>query len=983
MERVVFRDAQDLYTNLSADNVWLVLKSTKDQVETKQEEVRELISLRYHDLIDSADAIVGMDKTVNDFQNRVSEIEKYAKSLLEAESTLSTEWVKPKLKSLKKLASIGEMATDEDEAGVSCEASLMQQAERADVLTLAAVNIWESIDSKRLWEACEIYLEAAKAYKELEKYDGAASSTIEFAKPDPDACSILGIDTPSFVGTRQIVHSESKGDVTIWEIYPYLRSHWSLVQEARKKILNEARLVLNSGDTSVDATYGSIRAMILLGDVTPEASCERLLTARMRTIEKILSEKEPESLVKSMILLQQTIVDVGDLYVLGSPPMVSTVDNAKQLVSEWIMQLGKRTPGMCAHVLSGVTNVDDLFLLQQRTREIESSGGASVDAASEMDFASWEKAFKSCVDEPIWNGQQAAGGVFLYPMLLEQAFVNRAVEILGRSFIASCEELQNGIENTLESLGVSHGDINAGLESSGVFSGATTNDMEEGQEEVSVEENETALFSTLGKLVLSEDAVDRARAATVLVYRFDNSTLDVVSRRDKLQLGDNLSTSLAKACESMLATVAWLENKVEHHVALIQNMSNDPELLSTMDEEIKKVAFLARLAEAITISDGLGHLLTKDALQEKYRVLDGISVKMHQIWDDSTLLAGSNVLTASLSKEDWGVNRDWRRLHSGWERVPISLNDGGNENHNDDYDLGDAGLDADLDDKDDSVVLPGTVSPGVALFSFLLSKRIRLIGDSRFISSGSILATTISDLLQVDYSIQGDSEEGFASAAVVKFCKSNEKAILKLSDHALSFVAETYGPRVSTLAANEPGALQTYFDLQWFEWLLFVNNEPKDNLLPDICDELVSVHIDPIDWTIYEPLLNKRVVMYRERNALLFGPNLIVKSQFEKSTGKAPTDTLSTPATYDTNNILHLGYMGNKTLPRVPLLPIPSTMRTMRHKLAIQRKRASSNRSISSAASPTNATSSNAEDGSSTLNLMGQVGSNLFSQASS
>jgi hypothetical protein len=75
---------------------------------------------------------------------------------------------------------------------------------------------------------------------------------------------------------------------TIWEVYPYLRSHWALVQQARGKILHEASVILQSKGMGLESTCGSIRALVMLGGLTPSESISRLLGHRAIMVKGLL-----------------------------------------------------------------------------------------------------------------------------------------------------------------------------------------------------------------------------------------------------------------------------------------------------------------------------------------------------------------------------------------------------------------------------------------------------------------------------------------------------------------------------------------------------------------------------------------------------------------------------------------------------------------------------------------------------------------------
>jgi hypothetical protein len=257
---------------------------------------------------------------------------------------------------------------------------------------------------------------------------------------------------------------------------------------------------------------------------------------------------------------------------------------------------------------------------------------------------------------------------------------------------------------------------------------------------------------------------------------------------------------------------------------------------------------------------------------------------------------------------------------------------------------------------------------------------------------------------------EAENLERFFDTCAKEFCRASQRAILEIADRGMELVYSLYDEYLTQAAARvkalsnplvscDAPVLQTIFDLYWFEWLLYVSNtDGKSNQLERLVQRLVDPgndFIDPINWELYGEVLASRVKTYRERNALLFGPMLMVKAFYQDRRTLGSTvgmggfmGTVDSSSAYDTNNTLYLGYLGNKTLSRIPLLPISS--RSLQHKLSSMRsngsmRRGSSSDLLTAASSPAaSSTLGGVEDSASALKqVMGQVGSNLFSQASS
>ena len=71
-----FRDAEDLFARLSVAEVKRVLAHTEEEANRKRDDLRSLVGERYHDLLDSADTIVGMDDAVQTVNSLTEEVKK-------------------------------------------------------------------------------------------------------------------------------------------------------------------------------------------------------------------------------------------------------------------------------------------------------------------------------------------------------------------------------------------------------------------------------------------------------------------------------------------------------------------------------------------------------------------------------------------------------------------------------------------------------------------------------------------------------------------------------------------------------------------------------------------------------------------------------------------------------------------------------------------------------------------------------------------
>ena len=334
----MFRDAEDLFTRLPVDHVWLVYTNTKSKVQGKQAEVRDLISDRYHDLIDSADAIVGMELAVSEFKSLATHVEKMTRELIDVDSD------------------------DEPQPQQILEHDFMTQV---DLLTHAAVDIWESIDGKNLWLACQLFMDSEKCYNNL--------------------------------------------DSRVFERYPYLRSHWTLVKEARDKIIQESKAVVSA--RGMEAVEGSIKALVSLGHLTAMECVELRLSSRTETIQNILKD---ESLVAAMCVLRQTIVDVGSL---ASVYHLDVVD----IIKAWIP-----ADMVYEHALKTLQDISDIDVLSQLENSI-----LKLEGEDYLDKTTWMESYEVCLGSKEDD---------LFEMVFKDSFKKREIELLLKTFQLRCAD---------------------------------------------------------------------------------------------------------------------------------------------------------------------------------------------------------------------------------------------------------------------------------------------------------------------------------------------------------------------------------------------------------------------------------------------------------------------------------------------------------------------------------------------------------------
>mmetsp|Transcript_14800 Transcript_14800/g.17919 ORF Transcript_14800/g.17919 Transcript_14800/m.17919 type:complete len:274 (-) Transcript_14800:1512-2333(-) len=185
---------------------------------------------------------------------------------------------------------------------------------------------------------------------------------------------------------------------------------------------------------------------------------------------------------------------------------------------------------------------------------------------------------------------------------------------------------------------------------------------------------------------------------------------------------------------------------------------------------------------------------------------------------------------------------------------------------------------------------------------------------------------------------------------------------------------EIYSPTF----VNEPAALQTLFDIEWLKvQLKFSECCPKESKasLSMLLSGLLETHIDPVNWALLEKQFKQNVSESAKNSELLFLTSTGANPYQGKLTTRMKKGT-ATPSTF---------IPFNSTIPRIPLLPIPSTMRasrkTMGRRAMLNVKNSLKRTESSNLRSSKSNNSENVRDKA--FAKVSQVGSNLLSQASS
>jgi len=224
------------------------------------------VGRRYHDLIESADAIAGMNETVAHFEAMLSQIEAKAEQLL----------------AMRPLPADDISSAAATTAATSAPAAMSSGATGSDgraedILERASAEVLAALDRGQEIEAARMYLEATRAGESLKEPPALAS----LVEPLPanrvveirQAAAVLGLDegaVANIIRVTEKAQAEVKRrallESTVWARIPTLEAQWRLVRDSRAVILAAARQVLEDKALSTERYKSALGAIALLVD---------------------------------------------------------------------------------------------------------------------------------------------------------------------------------------------------------------------------------------------------------------------------------------------------------------------------------------------------------------------------------------------------------------------------------------------------------------------------------------------------------------------------------------------------------------------------------------------------------------------------------------------------------------------------------------------------------------------------------------------
>ncbi|XP_023537548.1 conserved oligomeric Golgi complex subunit 1-like [Cucurbita pepo subsp. pepo] len=265
-----YRDAESLFRTKPISEIRKVESSTRAQIQSKQEELRQLVGNRYRDLIDSADSIVLMKSTSNSISSNLSSIHLSIRSLSSSDS-------------LTHLPSHNHVRV-----------TLYAIASRVKYLVDTPENIWGCLDESMFLEAAVRHLRAKHVQQALTTHN--ADSDRKFLSK-----------------------------------FPLLQHHWQIVESFKYQISQRSRERLLDRGLGVGAYADALAAVAVIDELEPKQVLNLFLESRKSWISQKLGTCGSNvacSIVVSVFcevlaIIQVSIGQVGELFlqVLNDMPL--------------------------------------------------------------------------------------------------------------------------------------------------------------------------------------------------------------------------------------------------------------------------------------------------------------------------------------------------------------------------------------------------------------------------------------------------------------------------------------------------------------------------------------------------------------------------------------------------------------------------------------------------------------------------------------
>ncbi|TDH70844.1 hypothetical protein CCR75_001220 [Bremia lactucae] len=911
-ERV--HNGADFLRRLSIADAKVLLERTKKEKENKNKDMQKMISVRYRDLIESADKIINMHSAALRLEMSLKEMpDMWKKMEQNLTGTLAIDDQR------------GSFNEDETVASFKMPQSSVP-GEVADAngvayLVEASEEMWQLLDAGELLQALDVYQLAMKVQ-------------------------------------LMCVAKAAESD------YPFLQAQWTCIQSFQSRMKLYARKYLNCRGKSSRFYASNLCILAVLNDLPIEADAlfEIFLESRFEWIKPFFQREENEKMFQEnskktnctlMIMLKSigmTMTQTEDIFGNGSESgLLSSIvqlspdfkKNLAQFISSgkllqrfssWFQQNRHQILRIALPIILRINSISQLSRLQFKLNAVDHENSGYHNSKL------WGQILSTncgCLEKHIHASAKS-----VFSILFADAFRKQTRNFVQQSFIEALDEIVRQIHASLNDAAANALRSEYRLQNVKFYNYfeniyAKTADLDASDlQSVLIEE----FLRTIVKLVvffeqeypLSGGKVNAASDSiqvSIFFFGISNILAGIVTEfhchMDKLFPGSSSDVSIHEDVphESKISPI-FDKNSLNGLIMKAQLSKTLEEILGSEDKDV--VCFIDEELERMKAVGFYSlYLISEIKLKASYpqqfvSVLHRLSTKYCEAWAAIVVEQKIEPLRELMAIEQYGMtNEEWIASHEGWTRQVIA--------HEDlDGDLEDSASECEMTLGEEKVWLPWCETPAVS--SFLFSCCFSLDDANRMIqhSIGAkarqviMMQRTIREALLEQVTIASVAVYDAAVSLLVNASANKKESVLNFGECCIQqFLFDMYFIR----------AALGIFDFVRFGWGDELKSEEISPSLLKLLKLFARMRefIDPVDWEIYGPQLIENVVLQFRRSRLLFS-SLSASNDINKISKQH--------SSFPDGKELVLGAQDKRSLARIAepvsrfsLLPVPSNRR--------------------------------------------------------
>ncbi|CEG40038.1 Low density lipoprotein B-like protein [Plasmopara halstedii] len=903
----------DFLRRLSVADAKVLLERTRKEKENKTKEMQKMISVRYRDLIESADKIVNMHSAALRLEGSLKEMPDTWKhmDLTLAEALTITDpscsnKVNRNISSLESQPSeLVEKFTNEEKAVFLAEVPEM---------------MWQSLDKGETLQSLMLYQVAIKLY-----------------------CNMT--------------------DRKVAEKFPFLQAQWACIQSFKPRLLSCADSYLTCRGLESHFYANNLCALVVLNDspITAGKLFEIYLNSRHKWMmlphksddDKRAHHKSSTKEIRALIVILKSIImtitqaeeifgsenEKGILQTMSQLSDIFKNDLAQFCLSgellnalnAWFQWNRRQILDLALPIISSINSISLLSKIRSRlyTISMNSAGYENVSFLSRVHG----------IEDFSKDQQASVGAASIFSVLFAKAFRKQTRDLVQNCFAKALDAIKLQIRASLDATAASFSQSECRLRNMEFFDyfdhiHKKAADLDGSDLQVVLKEE---FFRTLFKLVfffeqeyshVETQDINAAIGAKYLpsVYlSIANILAGIVAgfqSQIKQLFPGSADNVLVPDKDPSLSIVGNIFDKYSRN-GFVEKAQFDAFFEDTLGDRKGLVCFID---EELNQVDAVGfyslYLFTEIRLSALYpqsfvNVLYGLSKKYCQTWASILVKQKIQPLREFLLTEQYNLtNEKWIDTHESWTEQVIA-------SEVVDDDSGDILSDTDVSIGDEKIWLPWCETPAVSscLFSccYCVDDANRMIQNSLGASKEQIkmMHRNIHEVFVEQVTIVSVSVYDNAVSLLVDARATQSNSVLNFGECCIQqFLFDMYFVR-ATLGSS---------DFIRFGW--------GDELSEKDCScglvklkglfERMREFIDPVDWEIYGPQLIQNVVLQFRKSRLLFS-SLSESNDINKINGKEVAVEAQT-----TKPLARIA----EPVARFSLLPVPSNRRGLEHTMS-------------------------------------------------